>query len=49
MKKKHHGVCNAVIPSSSLCYRKYLKPILKTGSTKLSESPQTTTYPTNMM
>ena len=39
-------MCDAIIPSSSLYLRKYLKPKLKTVSTKLSELPQTTTYHT---
>nr|KAJ0195827.1 hypothetical protein LSAT_V11C700371650 [Lactuca sativa] len=34
-----YGVCHAITPSSSLRYRKYLKPKLKTVSTKLSEFP----------
>ena len=34
-----YGVCHAIIPSSSLRYRKYLKPKLKIISTKLSEFP----------
>ena len=35
----NYGVCHAIIPSSIIRYRKYLKPKLKTVSTKLSEFP----------